>query len=130
MPDFEGDLEKRREMITHAAKRWLEHVRHVERAKAKLGSRLLQIRYRDLVEAPETHLPGLFRHLDGVKVTDEIIADVLQRCSFATMSGGRQPGETDDDSFFRSGTVGQYVSDLRPEELALVESMVKPALTG
>jgi hypothetical protein len=118
--DLEGDTTRRRELIAYSMTRWLQHAHAVERATAELGDRMLQIHYRNLTAEPEVQLRRLFAHLPGIAVTDEIIGFVLQRSSFAAMSG-REAGDTDDASFFRSGTNDQHLTELQPEESRFVE---------
>lgn len=48
-----------------AARRWRESVEHVRRfAGSSAGSRLVEVRYEELVSAPERHVQGLCRFLD------------------------------------------------------------------
>ncbi len=123
LTDIKGDTARRRELIRHALSRWNEHNHNVDRACDKLGERLLRVRYEELVADPAAQFRRLYEHLDGVDVTDEIIAASVTTCSFAAMSGGRQPGETDDTSFFRSGTIGQHAVDLTDAERDLVTEL-------
>jgi hypothetical protein len=122
----EANPSQREAIITHAVTRWRDHVRQIEQASTQLGARLLRVRYQDLIESPEREIPRLFAHLEGVRMSDAILADVLARSSFTEMSGGRQPGETDDSSFFRSGTTGQHENELTDDERSLVDSITAP----
>ncbi len=124
LTDIRNDTVRRRELIAHAMSRWTEHRANIARAAEPLGPRLLQVHYEELVTDPEPQLRRLYRHLEGVRVTDEILAATMAACSFAAMSGGRQPGETDDRSFFRSGTTGQHETELTdPERTQIAEAL-------
>lgn len=126
--DVERDIQGRRDLIAHATGRWLAHVMLMDRAAERWGERLLQVRYRDLVDEPRPELRRLFTHLEGVAVTEDILSHVLKLSSFTAMSGGRTPGQADDTSFFRSGTNGRYVEELRPEELVFIEDRLGKAM--
>ncbi len=123
LTDVRGDTAKRHELIRHAMARWVEHNHSIRRARERLQGRLLQVRYEDLVADPAPQFRRLYAHLEGVTITDEIIANSVAACSFQAMSGGRQPGETDDTSFFRAGTSGQHEAELSDAERALVTEL-------
>jgi len=124
LTDVAGDVTRRRWLINNAVTRWRDHVTHIDAAAPLLGPRLLRLRYEALVDRLADQLPPLFQHLPGIALTGAIIEAVRDRCAFASLSGGRQPGETDDASFFRSGTHGRYVEDLRPEEIRFIEDQL------
>jgi hypothetical protein len=122
--DLEGDVHRRRWLIGNAITRWREHVEHMEAAIPRLGARLLRLRYEALVDRLPEELLRLFRHLPGTATTKLILQGIVEHSAFEVLSGGRQPGEVDDASFFRSGTYGRHTTDLRPEENRFIEDQL------
>jgi hypothetical protein len=76
------------------------------------------VTYEALKKTPNETIGGLFRFL-GVSDAEDIVADCLEKTSFAAQSG-RQPGVTQNGSFFRSGVVGGWEATLNQEMNAIV----------
>jgi hypothetical protein len=79
----------------------------------------MNVTYERMRAATASVAAELFRFL-GVADSDDIVADCVARTSFATLSGGRAPGQTQDGSFFRKGVVGDWRSTFTPEMSALM----------
>jgi hypothetical protein len=124
LTDLVGDIHRRRWLIGNAITRWRDHVGQVEAALPRLGGRLLRLRYETLADRLDEELPRVFGHLPGIAITAPIVQAVTERSAFKLLSGGREPGQTDDTSFFRSGTHGSYARDLRPEEIRFIEDQL------
>jgi hypothetical protein len=79
------------------------------------------IRYEDLLEAPDHSLGGLFDFL-GVESSPEILADCRSAAAFERLSGGRETGTEDQESFFRKGVAGDWPGHFDDEMRALFET--------
>jgi hypothetical protein len=119
--DLEKDVAVRETLLKNATSRWAETARSIRNAAPMLGARLMEVQYRYLVDEPRTVIPSLFAHLDGLAIKDELLNAILNQTSFETMSGGRKPGEVNTQSFFRSGTYGQYKEYLTDVEVEMIE---------
>jgi hypothetical protein len=71
----------------------------------------MTVTYEALRGAPEPVLSQLFRFL-AVPASDDVIADCVERTSFAALAGGRAAGVEHRGSFFRKGIVGDWPSTL------------------
>jgi hypothetical protein len=93
------------------------------RAMIECGERYpahsMTVTYEALRQAPEPIVANLFRFL-GVSDAPEIVADCIERTSFAAQTGGRPSGVEQKGSFFRKGVVGDWKSTLTPEMNAIV----------
>jgi hypothetical protein len=72
------------------------------------------VTYERMLTTPVTMAARLFRFL-GVSDRDDIVAESVARTSFATLTGGRPAGATQEGSFFRKGVVGDWRSTFTPE---------------
>ena len=79
----------------------------------------MNVTYERMREATAPVAAALFRFL-GVAAGDDLVADCVARTSFATLTGGRSPGEVQSGSFFRKGVVGDWHSTFTPEMNALI----------
>ena len=77
------------------------------------------VTYERLHAAPAPVAAELFRFL-GVSDADAVVADCVARTSFAAMSGGRSPGQTQEGEFFRSGVVGDWTATFDAEMNAMI----------
>jgi LPS sulfotransferase NodH len=71
------------------------------------------VTYEALQRDPQPVVAGLFRLL-GVSDESAVVADCLQRTSFAVATGGRPAGVAANGSFFRKGIAGDWRSTLTP----------------
>ncbi len=78
----------------------------------------LIVTYERMRAAPAQVAAQLFRFL-GVADHDGVVADCVERASFAALSG-RAPGIAQDGSFFRKGVVGEWQATLSPEMNAMI----------
>jgi hypothetical protein len=112
----------RQELIANSIERWRSNVGAVVDCRGRLGERLLEVDYRALIDDPRRLIRLLFAHLEDIEITDELLAQVEARTSFEAMSGGRRQGQTNDRSFFRTGTYGHYASELTASEIEQIEA--------
>lgn len=86
---------------------WSRALRSLRSLRKTLGGRYFELRYEDLVAAPERILAETFSFL-GVGSGIETVTACLAANTFEKLSGGRQPGEEDRTSFFRRGIAGDW----------------------
>jgi hypothetical protein len=118
----------RRELIDNSIERWRASVGAVADARGRLGERLLEVQYRDLVDDPRHEIRRLFGHLQGVAITESLLSAVQAQTSFEAMSGGRAQGQVNDRSFFRTGTYGHYAAELNMSEVQHIEQRLGPRM--
>ena len=79
-------------------------------------------RVEDCVQNP-SRLGKIFHDNWGVEVEPEFLSQVVARHSFATLSGGRPPGQEDVHSHYRKGTPGEWQKHFTPELAGRFESL-------
>jgi hypothetical protein len=77
------------------------------------------ITYEDLLRSGPAVIAGIFRLL-GVSDRADIVADCLDRASFAKATGGRAAGVEQQGAFHRKGIAGDWRSTLTPEMNAML----------
>jgi hypothetical protein len=77
-------------------------------------SACLLLTYEQMSAATASVATRLFRFL-GVSDDPAVVADCVERTSFAALSGGRPAGVAQDGKFFRKGVVGDWRTTLTPE---------------
>ncbi len=103
--------------VRHYADVWAIEVGVGAAAAERDPTRILELRYEDLVERPVPTLARAFRFL-GVDHGDALVERCLEAGSFERLSGGRARGPEQLDSFFRKGVVGDWKSRLSPDAAA------------
>jgi len=78
------------------------------------------IRYEDLLADFSGTVRALLTFLD-VDTSQETIANLRRETDFKQLSGGRAPGETDPNSYFRKGVAGDWRQILSKAQIALAE---------
>jgi hypothetical protein len=93
--------------VAGQAEEWAANVGAGTRFGETRPDRYLAIRYEDLAAEPGPVLARVLAFL-GAESGPEILAACIGAGSFATLSGGRAPGEEDRGSFFRKGMIGDW----------------------
>jgi hypothetical protein len=93
---------------------WRLHVEAAIAAEKQFGSSvILNVRYEDMHRDDRGIIRQCLQHV-GVDYSDAAVELCKSAGSFEKMSGGRKRGETDQKSFYRSGTVGDWRNHLDP----------------
>lgn len=91
---------------------WKMHVEAAAAAEQQLGPQaILNVRYEDMHRDEAAVVRRCLEHL-GVDGSDSCVQSCVQAGSFEKLSGGRKRGEADPNSFYRSGTVGDWQNHL------------------
>jgi hypothetical protein len=98
-------------LATRLVPGWARHVLNVRQAAADASARLHEVRYERLIQDGPVEAAALFEAL-GLDSSDARVAQALEACRFEKLSGGRQPGQSDAGSHFRSGTAGGWSSHM------------------
>jgi len=101
------------------AKVWAIKTGDAATAAAQFPTRILELRYEELIETPEPILARAFRFLD-IESDPALVARCIKAASFEGLSGGRTRGQELVGSFFRKGVVGDWQTRLAPETIAYV----------
>jgi hypothetical protein len=99
---------------TFITQTWRLHMEAAVNAEKQIGAEsFMNVRYEDLHADDATKLRQCLKHA-GVNASDEMVARCVAAGKFEKFSGGRKRGETDQNSFNRSGTVGDWKNHLDP----------------
>lgn len=104
------------ELITNAARAWLQSVEQFSAFREKYQDQCLEVRYEDLSsEEAESVIGQILRFL---KVADspQLISSLVESASFEKWSG-RPRGIEDKSSFFRKGSIGDGSRSLEQSAL-------------
>jgi len=94
----------------HFLENWIDANTAMLEAVPMFGS-VLRVQYEDLLSDPDEHALHLLRHIAegaGVGVTPGQAKACVEAASFRNLTGGREPGEENRQSFFRKGTAGDW----------------------
>jgi O-antigen biosynthesis protein len=95
-------------VLRNLAKRWIDSVtKGAEDGPELFGKRYIEVKYENLLEQPYVELPRLLSFLE-VDDARAVIERTVEENSFEQLSGGRQRGTEDSNSFFRKGMAGDW----------------------
>lgn len=86
--------------------RWAQHVAHVRDTAGQTGAHLHEVRYEDLHAQSQRTVQSLFEFL-GLDAGPTHCKACVEAASFSRLSG-RDVGQTDVNSHFRTGIMGQW----------------------
>lgn len=101
--------------LPEMARIWVKHQRPILDAPSDRSAQIRSIRYEDLIDDPTETLRGVFDWL-SVDASDAVVRRCLEETKFEKLSEGRKRGEADPKSFYRSGTAGQWRSEMTAEQ--------------
>ena len=113
-------LDNHRDFAAYArsfGRTWSDWIARARRFGSTRPQRYIEVRYEDLVGAPERCMRAMYDFL-GVSTTPETLARAREATDFRTLSGGRCRGDASDRSFFRKGVAGEWVHAMSPAEHA------------
>jgi len=76
-----------------------------------------ELRFEQLTGDPGVGFCTVLAHL-GLRVPDSVLLPILDRYSFAALSGGRLPGQEDQSAHYRQGTPGDWQRHFEPRHRA------------
>ena len=106
---------------------WPLNVSAPAQVAAQLGPRYRAIRYEDLHADEPGRTRSLLQFL-GVDDSDAAVQACMAGGSFKKHSRGRERGQTDNDHFYRSGTVGDWQNHLPVELVQACCDAIKPLM--
>ena len=68
---------------------------------------ILDIKYEDLILDEKKVFKKILNHM-SISITDKKLDDIISKCTFKTLSGGREPGQEDTNSHYRKGISGDW----------------------
>src|SRR5262249_51716283 len=104
--------------LTAFTEMWVSELVQGQKFAEAHPNRIRRIRYEDLARDTDGILANLFQFL-GVEVNETILAHCRTEASFVKWSGGRNPWEENEQSFFRKGVAGDWHNYLNDEQNAL-----------
>ena len=106
---------------------WVKNGQAARNFGKKFPRRYRMIKYEDMHAQPETTLDSLLQFLD-VKNDMAVIKDCISQNEFKKLSGGRDVGEEDKNSYFRKGAPGDWKNFLSNSALKGVYQQAAPLL--
>lgn len=103
-----------RKFVPWAAEAWANEIKVNREVGLSYGERYIELRYEDLVANPHKEASRVFQYLD-VDISKSLIQQCIDKCTFTKLSGGRESGEEDNESFYRKGVAGDWKNHLDDE---------------
>ncbi len=123
---WQGDFHR---WALSAAHQWVRETGMARQAAESYPGRVLELRYEDLLAAPEAPVAGLFEFL-GVDADAGAVRAALAASDFEALSAGRKRGEEDKASFFRKGVAGEWRAGFPAETLAAYNEIAGETLAA
>jgi hypothetical protein len=91
---------------------------------------ILEYRFEEMIAAPKQHFRRIFEHCGFMTgPLDAATLDaIVDKHSFANLSGGRAPGQEDAGSHYRRGIPGDWRNHFTDEHIAYFKSLYNPLL--
>jgi len=106
---------------------WPVNVGGARQAAPAIGDRYYEVKYETLIEDETTEIRKMLKFL-GADASDEAVQACVQAGDFKKRSGGRDRGQMDADSFYRSGTAGDWQNHLPVEIVADCCEVIAPLM--
>ena len=95
--------------------KWAGFTRAVRKAESA-GIPVHTVRYEAMLDNGVASLRGCVNHLlPQISISDDHLQAAVDANNFQALSGGREPGNTDNNSFVRRGQAGSWRDELTPE---------------
>lgn len=118
---FRSKLDKGMTQAEYAkayGKGWVERITKVRHESKRQN--YYEIQYENLIKNSNDEVRKLFVFL-GLPATPQIVEASVAECSFEKLSGGRNRGDADPQSHFRSGMVGSWKETLTSDDATGIE---------
>jgi hypothetical protein len=102
------------DFVEHALPQIDLGLRAMVELRRMFGDDCLLVTYERLIDSPHSVVAEMFRFI-GVSDAPDLVARCVADTQFEAFTGGRQPGDIREGSFFRRGISGGWRSDLAPE---------------
>lgn len=106
---------------------WINNVNSAEQFGRDNPGKYHMVKYEDMLEYPEKTLASLLAFLN-VSTDESVISECISKNEFKKLSGGRERGEEDKNSYFRVGTSGGWNEFLTPSALKNVYAIAGQTL--
>jgi len=116
-PHFNSDGSLNGEYLIQIAQAWSVYNDHLNRISKEKDSRFYPVKYEDLLDDPIGALANVCSFI-GLKFDTPLLEKIVKNCSFKALSGGRNAGEEDPDSFFRKGVKEDWKNHFKRDDIA------------
>lgn len=99
---------------------WCAYAGHIRENIDDTGLKV--IKYEDMLARPVSVIAEIFTFMN-VSTDDMLVNKVVNETSFENVSGGRKPGEEDQNSYFRKGIVGDWINHFGDKEKAIIRQI-------
>ena len=96
---------------------WSAYSEHIR--KNRTDNELKIIKYEDMLVNPGSVITEIFQFMN-VNTDHNLVDKVVKETSFENMSGGRKPGEEDQNSYFRKGIMGDWKNHFGESEKEII----------
>jgi len=96
---------------------WLPYIQKAREFGQKYPDRYFELKYEDMHSDTAGHIASMVKFL-GVDTSASSIEKCVKGGSFKSLTGGRELGEEDNQSFFRKGIVGDWRNHLDDTNIA------------
>jgi len=101
---------------------WVPYINRARQWGQTHPQRYLEVRYEHLLESAHAETARIYRFL-GVDAGDALIDQIIERTSFRSLSGGRDPGQVNNASHFRKGVSGAWREELDDASVRTFEQL-------
>ena len=105
--------------LRNYAKRWAEKICSIREACCEQPRLYHEVRYEDLLEAPEKYVMGILAFLE-VDASNTVVRQIVLENTFKKLSGGREAGQEDRASFYRKGVSGDWMHTFTPRAKQII----------
>lgn len=100
------------------SKSWSKYNEHLLDYAVSGDDKFFLVKYEELKAESNNQLTKIFDFLD-VPAEPKLTEKIINNNSFKILSGGREPGEADNDSSFRKGIVGDWKNHFSEKEIEI-----------
>lgn len=124
---FRADKKLDLKFLEDVAKAWSIYNDHLYSFREKGDEGFFLIKYEDLLSRPEGIFKDLFTFL-RVSSDASTVSRIVTGNRFQILSGGRAPGEQNENSFFRKGIAGDWINYFGDTENSIFQTFAGKTL--